>query len=470
MLASPPLDVFGVTVHGVSPAERLLSDETERALRLPRGRVALALHLSRLRTPAPYPHHARVSRAMLQDIASRYGGQVFLMRNGDMVLLCSVEASGLATRSASPLALPAVLGRLFGADAPDPARLTSLWHLENDADTFRAYIAERHADPRLPEPAGCDDAGGIALVGAVEALIDAMPIDDTLTLQTAVHVRGGGPMPLSSRLAPLFRELTFSLATASARADLQLAIADPFLFRHFAARLDGRMLTHVRDDLLAGGKLTRPALLGRLPIHLNITLEGIVSPEFSRLAQAAERRGARFGIEISLMEAASDLGLLAYARQMLHAAGFALILDGLDHTALTMTHPAGLQPDLVKLMWSPRLADATAPMRATIAACIRRIGADRIVMQRADSEQAVIWGQAHGISRYQGFFLDAVQAARRIAVCHSARTCTLRQCTARSSTLNPGIRTGCGNPGLLDMAADQEAVHASAKPGAERAV
>ena len=469
MLASPPLDVLGVGSPGISATERLLVDETERALRLPRGRVAVALHLSRLKTHAPQPHHARISRALLQDMALRCGGQVFLMRNGDIVLLCSVEAasSGPAMRSASPLALPAMFAHLFGADAPGLARLTSLWRLETEADTFRAYIADRHADPPQPELAGFEETGGIAQISAVEALIDAMPIDETLTLQTAVRVRGGGPMPLSSRLTPLFREFTFALAAASPRADLQRAIADPFLFRHFAARLDARMLTHVRDDLLAGGKLTRPAVLGRLPIHLNITLDGIVSPAFSRLTQAAQSRGAHFGIEISLMEAASDLGLLAYARQMLRAAGFALILDGLDHIALTMTHPGGLQPDLVKLMWSPQLADATPPMRAAVASCIDRIGVNRIVLQRADSEQAVVWGQAHGLSRYQGFFLDAVQAARRIAVCHSARACTLRQCTARGSTMNASIRTECGNPALLDMAADQgTAARSNAVPAA----
>jgi EAL domain-containing protein (putative c-di-GMP-specific phosphodiesterase class I) len=228
-------------------------------------------------------------------------------------------------------------------------------------------------------------------------------------------------------------------------------LLDPFLFRHFAVRLDCRMLEFVQADLEYCGRLTRPALRLNLPLNLNMTLESIASPAFARLMQAAQSHGLRIGVEVSLMEAASDPSLMDYARAILSRAGFLLLLDGLDHVALTMTHPAGLQPDFVKLIWSPRLNDAPAAMRATIDGAIARLGPERIVLQRADSEAALAWGQSRGISRFQGYFLDAVQAAARIAVCHSAHACTLRQCTTRGGALNPTLRAGCGNPALLDM-------------------
>jgi hypothetical protein len=214
------------------------------------------------------------------------------------------------------------------------------------------------------------------------------------------------------------------------------------------------MLAHLYEDLEHGGKLTRGALRQNLPLHLNLTLEGIVSPEFARLVESARRIGARFGVEVSLMEATADDGMMAYARRLLDMAGIPLIVDGLDYVGLTMTHPAGLSPAFVKLTWSPRLAEAAPPARAAVEAAIKRIGAERLVLQHAESEAALLWGQAHGISRYQGFFLDAVQGAARISGCHSARACTLRQCITRAASLNPAVRVGCGNPGLLDMAPD----------------
>jgi hypothetical protein len=187
-----------------------------------------------------------------------------------------------------------------------------------------------------------------------------------------------------------------------------------------------------------------------------------VSPEFARLADAARRTGAKFGVEVSMMEAAADPALMDYARRLLDMAGFLLVVDELDHEALTMTHPAGLQPALVKLTWSPRLAVARPSVKAAIETALAHIGPERLVLQHAESEAALLWGQAHGIMRFQGYYLDAVQAAARIAGCHSARACTLRQCITRAASLSPHVRVGCGNPGLLDMAPDFRAAETAA--------
>jgi hypothetical protein len=398
---------------------------------------------------------------LLQDIALRHGGQLFAMRNADIVLLCAGAAD---CGAAAPMALPAALARLFGSDAPEPGQLTSLWRLDAESEALLAYVAERQGELQpesASEAAAGDSAQGPAAVAAVDGLIDALAIEDAVVLQTAVRLRGPGPaaqaLPLAARVVPAFRDMSVSLAALSAHAEVQAAIADPFLLRHFAARLDARILVHLHDDLLRGGKLTRPAMTGGLPIHVTISLGGIVSEAFARLCHAAAARGVRFGVGISLMDAASDMALLAYARTLLRHHGFPLVLEGVDHVGLTMTHPGALQPDLVKLIWSPRLADAAA--RPAIEAAIARIGAGRIVLQQADSEAALLWGQRMGVASYQGFFLDAVLAVRRVAVCHSGRHCTMRQCINRAATLQPAVRTGCGNPALLDMASD----HAGAR-------
>lgn len=429
-------------------SERLLEDAAERALRTPHGKVALALHLSRLKPPAPRPHHTRIARASLDDSAARRGGHVFTMRNGDLVLLCT--ALGEAAETAL-LALPGALADLFGADAPAPHRLTTLWRLTDQGDAFRAYIASRIADPGPSGICATDEPYCEASVLALETLLTAGNVSDLLAQQTAVQIREGKGLPLAGRLVPLFRELTFSHAALTRRQAATAALADPFLFRHFAAQLDARMLEHVQADLDANGRLTRPAVRLNLPINLNMTLESIVSPAFARLMQTAQRHQVRIGIEVSLMEAGADPALMEYARVQLTRAGFLLLLDGVDHIALAMTYPAGLRPDFVKLTWSPRLTDSPPDTLAAIDGAIERLGPDRIVLQRAEGEEALIWGQARGITRYQGFFLDAVQAASRIAVCHSARACSLRQCTTRAGTLNPAMRSGCGNPALLDM-------------------
>jgi hypothetical protein len=128
-------------------AERRLSEAAERALRMPRGKFALALHLSRLKPPSPRAYHARIARALLQDTAQRCFGQVFALRNGDLVLLCTLPAETAPRDPLSPITLASSLRGLFGADAPDDDTLTSIWRLETDALSFGTYIRERNADP-----------------------------------------------------------------------------------------------------------------------------------------------------------------------------------------------------------------------------------------------------------------------------------------------------------------------------------
>jgi EAL domain-containing protein (putative c-di-GMP-specific phosphodiesterase class I) len=432
-------------------AERRLIEAAERALRMPRCKFALALHLSRLKPPSPRAYHARIARALLQDTAQRCFGQVFVLRNGDLVLLCTLPAETAPQDPLSPIALASSLRDLFGADAPDDDTLTSLWRLETDALSFGSYVRQRNADS-ANEPPGDEALGQTAALLPLEAFIAAANVPELLAQQTAIHLRPGRDLPLTARLAPLFRELTFPLESLLADPAVARALADPYLFRYVATRLDARMLNHLLEDLRDGGKITRGTLRQNLPLHLNLTLETIVSAEFARLAERAGRHNARFGVEISIMEAASDPAMMAYARRLLDMAGVTLTLDGVDHVALAITRPESLAPSFVKLIWSPRLADENPLAKQAIETAIARIGADRVVLQRVDSEAALVWGQRHGILRYQGFFLDAIQAAARISGCHSARACTLRQCMTRAGSLRDSIRAGCGNPGLLDMA------------------
>jgi hypothetical protein len=354
-------------------AERRLSEAAERALRMPRGKFALALHLSRLKPPSPRAYHARIARALLQDTAQRCFGQVFALRNGDLVLLCTLPAETAPRDPLSPITLASSLRGLFGADAPDDDTLTSIWRLETDALSFGTYIRERNADP-ANDPQRDEALGHTAALLPLEAFIAAANVPDLLAQQTAIHLRPGRHLPVTARLAPLFRELTFPVETLVVDPAVARALADPYLFRYVATRLDTRMLQHLLDDLRDGGKITRGTLRQNLPLHLNLTLETIVSAEFARLAEHAGRHNARFGVEISIMEAASDPAMTAYASRLLDMAGITLTVDGVDHVALPITRPEALAPAFVKLIWSPRLADENPLAKQAIETAIARIG------------------------------------------------------------------------------------------------
>jgi hypothetical protein len=447
----PPSSLGHEGPHAHANAERALMDAVERALRLPHGKFAMALRLSRLKPPAPRPYHTRIAHELMQDAAHRLGGQVYALRNADLVLLAQHPADGRA----APFTLPQSLQTLFGVDAPEES-LTTIWHLDQHGAGFRDYMAQIQAEPTSSAPFLPTDPGSSHGLAALSAWLAAADPRALLMQQTAVQLRPGRGLPLAVRLAPLFREIVFTPAAVQACPEAIL-LADPAILRHLEATLHARILGTLLADLQEAGPLTRPALLLGLPIHLNLSPASIVSAEFARLAQLAAARGARFGIGLAAPDIAADPSLTAFACALLRQAGFPLILGRIDHAGLTMLRPQTLAPAFVKLVWSPRMEDGSPSLLAPLDAAIDAIGPSRIVLQDSDGEAALLWGQSRGITAFQGPYMDAVQAASRIAICPVARACTLRQCTNRALSLHLPSRMGCGNPGLLDMPAFTDA-------------
>lgn len=403
--------------------------------------MALVLHLSRMAPPAPRPHHRRIARAVLDDAAQRHAGQVFALHNDDLLLLFWSD-------DGVPMLLDA-LARLFLVDVPDPSGLTTVWNLARDGAELMRYAQARLLDP--PPAPVTEPSGSAQAIDAIDAVIQQSRISDLMQRQTAVLLVPGS----RSRLRPLYREVTFSVAVLEARiAAIGQANADPFLFRHLASRLDGRMLDVLRQDLQTNGPLTAGARDLGPALHLNLTLSGVLSDRFAHFAAACRAVGAQVGVEISLVEACGDPEAFVIARTRLRLAGLSLVLDSVSHHALMLTTPLVLEPDLVKLDWSARLPEAGSAVEHAVDA----LGSARVVLQRAETEDALRWGIAHGIRRFQGRHVDAMLAAGRIGACAQGAACTLRQCVERASATGPGGRAGCNNPVLLDAAAPLSAV------------
>ena len=439
-------------------AERLLWEASDRALRQPTERAVLVLHLSRLAPPAPRPHHIRVARVLLQDSAARFDGQVFAMRNQDLVLLCTSGRTPLHNASGPPVPepllapdmLPATLARLFAADVSDPAQLTSLWRLDRDASHLQSYLADRAGGP-VQDAADEDLPDGALSLAALEGTLAKAPLADLLLQQTGMLLSPERGRNLADRLTPAFRALDLSLAALNLRQLVVPVAADPFLLRHLASGLDGRLIQLLAHDLATNGRLTRPSVASGLPIHIELGLEAILSPGFARLCHQAAAQGVRFGACVSVMQACADLDLMEHASRVLKLTGGDLVVHRVDPCALGMVVPASLQPDLLKLVWSPSLISEAG--RARPGGILAGIDPARTVLQEVDSQFALAWAQANGIAMVQGPLLDQIQAATRMAGCHSADACSLRQCSTRGSAVGLPGRVGCGNPALLEAGA-----------------
>ena len=413
-----------------------LRDAVKRALRgQQQDWTALALHLSRLAPPAPRPHHRRIARAVLDDAASKTQGQLFTLSNGDLVLLFPTNDGGVG--------LATTMASLFSADAPDPGLLLSRWTLPEHLEKFIAFL---DALPTIVSaPSNVDHDSGLAAVTNLFNSVEPRRIRDLLLRQTGVLVTSAG----DTRVLPVFREVRFSLGALQARAAASGHItADPYLFRHLIAKLDASMLAATAADLA----YDRPLLAGlkgsAVVLHVNMSLEAVFSSSFDILAEAAHLSSTHVAVEIAILEAFADPDAFSKARARLKEAKFALVLDDVSEHALLVTKPMAFGFDWLKLEWNRQLLQSGHKL----AAAMKAIDPERIILQQADTEEAVRWGLAHGLRRFQGRHADAILAAGRLATCHSAKDCTLRKCIEREGGATPASRLGCLNTALLDSA------------------
>ncbi|MCH7796767.1 MAG: hypothetical protein IH900_16720, partial [Proteobacteria bacterium] len=77
------------------------------------------------------------------------------------------------------------------------------------------------------------------------------------------------------------------------------------------------------------------------------------------------------------------------------------------HLSLPLINREELGFDLVKLQWSPDLFDQLHGFRgAGLRQAAQDMGAERLILNRCDSEQALEVGESLGITLYQGHLLD----------------------------------------------------------------
>lgn len=364
---------------------------------------------------------------------------MFTLANGDLVLLFGPSDAGVG--------LTTTLAQLFAPDAPDPSLLLSRWVLPAEIAALFAFL---DALPVIaaPVPAQEPDAGLAAVLALSDSTTESR-VRDLLERETGVLMALSGP----TRLVPLFREIRFSLSALEARAAVASHVtADPFVFRHFVAKLGRVMLQAVVADLQQHDSVVAWARGGKPMLHLEMSVEAALSPALDGLIEAAAAAGARVAVEIPLVDACAEVDAFMTARDRLREAGFSVVIDQVTHHALRFFRPAVLEPDLLKLDWSPLMPQFGDDLTGAIEA----FGPARIILQGADTEEAIRWGIMLGIRRFQGRHVDAILAASRMGTCPGAQRCSMRDCIEREAAATPAGRAGCTNLALLDAGAPSQ--------------
>lgn len=168
------------------------------------------------------------------------------------------------------------------------------------------------------------------------------------------------------------------------------------------AALDERVLAAVAADAGGGG--------AKGPVSLNLNVATLLGPAFTQFNNGVQGVGReRFLIELQLIDVYAELGAYVFARDLVRGRGYMVCVDGLHHLHLPLIDRARLGADFVKLLWNADLLDDAGGegRRDEIRAVIGRTGAERIILCRCGSADAVRWGQELGVRLFQGRCIDS---------------------------------------------------------------
>jgi len=433
-------------VNALIQGDQSLLDGLERLARAPEGCRAAYISLSRLRAHNRSSIRLRLAAHLFAPLVAGYGCEVFLLSNGDLAVIGRGLPDGaLETQVERLRALFHNDPSSQAEDANGTDRFATLYDLSRQGQALRDRVAalrQSQVDPwrviSRSQPAADRDMSPRLLNQVADALsrVDPRPL---LQRQGVLRIE-------SDRRGHLVYEEFFIALTELRRQvapDVDLG-TNRWLFQDLCRMFDPRML----DGLSRLGAGLPPDGIG---IGVNLNIETIVGPALDRLFQVLPA-GVRLFAEVRPVDAVTYLDLLPHAAARLRRQGHALVLDAVDPHGLALLDPAGLDVDLIKLVWTPDLEAGSGVWSSSAhpLETIRALGADRVILSRVETEAALIWGLAHGLRLFQGYFVDRIIGATTMAGCAKRGLCTLAQCVDRRRSAAGPTRAACPNPPRLN--------------------
>lgn len=395
--------------HRLPSQEGLLLDYVHRLEKHRKGRRAVHVHLSGLLPTNRREHHIRIASNTFENLVKKLQGQIFILTNTDLMFifkescLDEVEAAIVKLRflfSDDPLIAeesvgqPAVFATWYVLDKEYDKLLSLAQTLAREEQERRAVdLAQQSVGEAARAPTG-EPLTPIQLARTEEALAQA-DLANLMRRQAVCAVVGKSPPQ------PVFNEIFVSIndlrQTVLPRANLG---ASPWLFQHLTETLDRRVLSllNKHDDRTLSGD-----------ISINLNVATLLSPDFLVFDDNV-KTGMRGTIvlELQKVDIFADLGAYLFARDFAHDRGYRICIDGLTHQTMPFVDRDRLGADLVKVIWEPEMAEATRG--AAFGEAVKRCGPSRVILCRCDSRQAVEFGQHHGITLFQGRFVEAILA------------------------------------------------------------
>lgn len=364
------------------------------------GRRAVHLRLSRLQRYGISAQHIRIAGAVFETGVQGLEGEIFPLAESELVfigLAREAEAIGKAVDK-----LHFLLEEHGLPDELDGEALALWFSLDLEYDDFLAYVRnlaveesqKRKQLEQSPAPVRRRrplDPRELAEIERALASADLSP----LVRHQAVCAIGREFRP-KRVLTEIFTSIRAVEQAVAPGIDLT---QNRILFQYLTTVLDGRMLALLRRDRLIGESQAA---------SINVNIETLLSQAFLDF-DAALPIGVRGRIVLELQQSdvLGNLRDFAFARDFAREQGYRLCIDGTTPEALVMLDRRVLRYDLVKLAHTPELERLLqGERREQLREGLDKVGADRVILHRCESEAAIRFGHTLGIGLFQGHYVD----------------------------------------------------------------
>lgn len=388
-----------------------LLDYAERLSRHTENRLAVHIHLSRLRSHRE-DHHVRIACNCFEVLVRRYDGQLFVLSNRDIVFVAKGAKRSEVDKVVTKLRYLFNEDPLADEAGRDTGRFCTWYDLERDHEDFYAAAAKlkRQAEARRnrARAAGARSAEEMQPehLGRLVEQLSTMDLSALIRRQPVCAVAPDG------ELRPVFNEVFVSIGDLQRRVMPGVELAsNPHLFAYLTQHLDRRLLR------------TLPELEAQAPLStsININVQSVLSPqflEFDNRLRAQTRK--TIVLEVQPANVFADVGSYLFARDFVRDRGYRMCLDALSHLTFPLIDTARLRLDMQKIVWSDDMLELDGSTRLKqLADAIRRAGTSRVILCRCDSPAALEFGRSLGLSLFQGRHVDrslaATAARRRVA-------------------------------------------------------
>jgi hypothetical protein len=384
----------------------------------PQGWVAIAFHFNKLLEHYRSEYQIKIATNLMNDLLGDRDGAIYLCEDSTIFVMVRNFPRQLTEKMVFQLRYLFMDDPLsYTTEGDENPEFSTTYDIESGWQDFMTIIKRRMVNRVRAAQIGVPRAAAAAIMGdaapkstdrknmrpftaqnlaAIETEMRDIDLSPTIRRQPICAA-----LPETS-VRTVFDEMYININHLRQSMGIEVdLLSNRWLFKYLTQMLDERMLDAIQRN---------PIRYLTNPISLNLNIPTLLSTRFSEF-DAAIKPSSKVSIviELQIADVFADMSAFLLAKDTVQKLGYRVCLDGVSELSLPQIDRTRLGFDLVKLIWnSDSEQDAKSVKNIKLAEAVRACGNNRVILTRCDTKAAVEYGQALGITLFQGRYLDSV--------------------------------------------------------------